>query len=133
MRNDTESEDPMEEQATESWLSIIGSIPYIGDWVATIVGLVPVFPVLAIYEYVGEEEGGWYFVLVGVLLIPWLIFLERWQGFRINVPYIPIKLLWVTPVFVVMGVAEVLGFVWSPSTATLGEIPSALHVHRPIG
>ena len=111
MRNDTESEDPMEEQATESWLSIIGSIPYIGDWVATIVGLVPVFPVLAIYEYVGEEEGGWYFVLVGVLLIPWLIFLERWQGFRINVPYVPIKLLWVTPVFVVMGVAEVLGLV----------------------
>jgi hypothetical protein len=110
MRNDSENEGPMEEPATESWLSIIGSIPYIGDWVATIVGLVPVFPVLAIYESVGEEPGGWYFVLAGVLLTPWLIFLERWQGFSIKVPVLPIKLLWVTPVLVVMGAAEVLGF-----------------------
>ena len=45
-------------------------------------------------------------VLGGLVLAPWLIFLERWQRVRINVPFLPIKWRWLNPVIILAGVAE---------------------------
>jgi hypothetical protein len=49
-------------------------------------------------------------LIVSVALIPWLIFLERWQNVRMDLPYVPIKLLWVLPVFIFFSLAELFGF-----------------------
>ena len=95
----------MREDDKDSWLVILGGLPFIGDWVSTIVGLLPAILLVFLFDMEGTSNYGvmWWVILSGIALIPWLMFLERRQGVRINIPYLPIKWLWLTPVLIVIG------------------------------
>lgn len=67
------------------WLASLCGLPLVGDWVATFVGLAP----LAVLVVLGAN-----LFVSAVAMVPWLLFLERWQGVAITTPYVPIKLVW---------------------------------------
>jgi hypothetical protein len=96
----------------ESWLQILCAFPIIGPWVTIIAGLFPIVIIGIIEGLTGIDIGfgPWVMLIVSVALIPWLIFLERWQNVRMDLPYVPIKLLWVLPVFIFFSLAELFGF-----------------------
>ena len=91
----------MAEAGNESWLLLLCSIPVIGEWVANIVGLAPLG---LVFVLLGDSPG---FALIvgGLVLAPWLIFLQRWQRVRMNLPYVPVKWLWLTPLIILAAVA----------------------------
>jgi hypothetical protein len=85
------------------WLRVVCGLPWIGDWVATIVGLLPVVLLFAAREFMSIEgdPGNWFMIVGSVVMIPWLFLLERRLDLRINTPVLPIKLLWVIPVLLI--------------------------------
>jgi hypothetical protein len=98
------------EQRRETLLLKLGRLPFIGDWVATIVGLWPIVLFALLVDMESAYGVWWWLVLSGMLLAPWLIILQRWQGVSINTPYLPIKWLWLTPIFIFLGIAGFLGW-----------------------
>lgn len=91
----------MAEESNESWLLLLCKIPVLGDLIPTVGGLWP----LGLSLWLLGGSPGLAMVLGGLVLAPWLIFLERWQLMRINVPYLPIKWLWLTPLIILGGAA----------------------------
>jgi len=100
----------MTEQRAETWLLKLGRLPFIGEWVATVAGLWPLFLFAVLVDMESVNGVYWWLALSGIALAPWLIVLQRWQGVRINVPYLPIKWLWLTPFLIIVGVAGLLGW-----------------------
>lgn len=107
----TEEREETAEEQKKTWLLVLVKLPFVGDWVATIVGLWPVILIALLVDMESANGVWWWFLLCGLFLAPWLLFLERWQSVRINVPYLPFKWLWLTPVLVVLGIAGFLGWV----------------------
>lgn len=56
------------------------------------------------------DPGAWFLLVGAIVLAPWLVVLERWQGVRIDTPYLPIKWLWLVPVLVIGAAAALLGW-----------------------
>ena len=101
----------MTETVKKTLLLRLGTLPFIGEWVATIVGLWPIVLIALLVDMDSYSGPCWWVLLSGIALAPWLIFLQRWQNVRINVPYLPIKWLWLTPFLIILGVACLLGWV----------------------
>ena len=77
-------------QRRQPWLPTLCELPFIGEWAATIVGLMPLIVIVAIVAALQGEMPNdpppWYLIVGSLLIAPWLIFLERWQQLRINIP-----------------------------------------------
>jgi hypothetical protein len=95
-------------EQSETWLLKLCTFPLIGDWATTIVGLLPIGLLAVARALAGVEgdPGPWFFIVSAIALIPWLIILERWQGIRINTPYLPIKWLWIIPILLIGSIWE---------------------------
>lgn len=98
----------MPEHRAETWLLKLGRVPFIGEWVATLVGLWPLILLAVLVDMESANGVFWWLALSGIALAPWLIVLQRWQGVRINVPFLPIKWLWLTPILIILGVAHIV-------------------------
>lgn len=98
----------MHEEGQESWLAKLCGLPFVGDWVATFVGLAPLLIVFVLFNswQIGHN---WSFIVGAVVLVPWLLLLEGRMGLRINIPVLPIKWLWVAPMLAVLGVVGLFG------------------------
>ena len=96
----------MTEQRT-SWLARLSGVPIIGEWVTTVVGLAPMFPLFALGLDLDKQS--WGLFVAAVLLVPWLLLLERWQGVAITTPYVPIKIVWIIYVVIVVSGAKLVG------------------------
>ena len=101
----------MTEERKRTWLATLATLPFIGEWVATVVGLWPIFLIVLLVDMDSYYGVFWWLALSGIVLAPWLIFLERRYNLRINVPYLPIKWLWLTPVLIILAVLGFLGWV----------------------
>ncbi len=92
------------------WLPALCELPLIGEWVATIVGLLPLIVIMVVVYALGgampDDPPAWYLIAGSLMLAAWLMLLERWQKLRINMPYVPVKLLWLCPLLFLVGVVQ---------------------------
>ena len=56
------------------------------------------------------DPGAWFLLVGAIVLVPWRVVLEHWQGVRVVTPYLPVKLLWIVPVLVIGAVVELFGW-----------------------
>lgn len=86
------------------------ALPLVGDYIALFVAGVPLIVLLAgrgVLRVPGEA-GGWFGVFASVLTAAWLVFLQRRYGVKIVVPVFRIPVLWLTPVYLLASVVELL-------------------------
>ena len=97
----------------ESLQDAFFSLPVIGEWAGTILALLPMLLFIVVGTLMGFNItfGSWYLIAIPIVLCPWLLFLERRMNIKICTPYVPIKWLWIMPLFALMGIAELFG--WS--------------------
>jgi len=97
--------------SNSTWLQTLCSLPFIGEWVSTIFTFIPFLLLISLEAATGLEAdfGPWQTLALSLVMIAWLIFLERWQNVRMNTPYVPIKILWLMPIFVVVSIGEIVG------------------------
>ena len=101
---------------------------FIGEWVATLVGLWPLILLAVLIDMDSAYGVFWWLAPSGIALAPWLILLQRWQGVRINVPYLPIKWLWLTTFLIIIG-RRLLG--WMEQRPSAAATSTTLPWRRP--
>jgi len=113
----TESKDEIPEETTQNhaepepaqqdedrWFDVILGIPYVGDFLTTVIGILPMILIFAIFNF--EEDTGagdvigpaefWTTLLSIPVLYAWLLFLERKLRLAIclPLPIVSIRLKW---------------------------------------
>jgi len=92
------------QQDEERWFSVILGIPYVGDFLTTVIGILPMILIFAVFGYeqeaaTGDETGPkefWTILVCIPVLYAWLLFLERKLRLAIclPLPIVSIRLKW---------------------------------------
>ena len=88
------------EKEPDTWLGLLFKVPVVGDGIATVLGLLPLWPLV---HFVKNDA--WLCISASVVLTLWLLMLERLLRITIRTPFVPIKILWLMPFAFVAGVA----------------------------
>lgn len=108
---DGETPPPSLPQPTEeTYMQMLTGLFFIGPWitlglalVAMVIATMLLVMVPGASEWVPDKQLALTLILGGFLSIPWLLLLEWWGKVRINVPIIPIPLVWLAPLVIIWG------------------------------
>lgn len=117
------------EPRQETFLQMLTGLILVGPWitlglalVAPIVAFVLVLAIPGVAEWDENRQFGLSVILASIIAVPWLLGLQWWGGVRINVPIIPIPMLWLTPFALIFGLYL---FFTAPSTGSSDTTPDA--------
>ena len=98
------------------WLGATLALPGVGSWVALVLLLVPVVPLMLILAATGlvdleaNDFGGrstWFaMTIVGAATLGWLVFLRRATGVQLTFYFVP--LIWLAWAFTTLSIAGII-------------------------
>ena len=85
----------MSKEEEKSWLVLLLELPKIGKFLKLLVLLFP-FVLASWFHIVSFGPGNWEPVIMALILIAWLVLLEKTLKLRFRVPLVRIPILWLT-------------------------------------
>ena len=91
----------------KTFVQVITDIPIIGEYITTLLALGPPALVPGMLFGLNENTPG-VMLLFAVLSLPWILWLQKKGKIRIVLPLIRVPIIYVTPVWFVIGIADML-------------------------
>lgn len=102
-----EIEDVVPEKVEENYLQMLLGLYFVGPFLTTAVAAIPaIFLAIPFSSLFGESLREAMFLISGsIVTAVWLVLVLKWWRVKITVPYIPVPIIWFTPLTFLIGVA----------------------------